>query len=61
MSVAQDIVKDAKKGGYNCKHKTELEVKDIPDWEVKFTSANKGYEFKVEYEPADMNKDGQKV
>jgi hypothetical protein len=49
MSVAQDIVKDEKKGGYNCKHKTELEVKDIPDWEVKFTSANKGYEFKAEY------------
>ena len=61
LSVGQDIVRDAKKGGYNVKQKIELESKCGDEWNCKFTTSNKSHEVKVEYEPADMNKDGQEV
>lgn len=59
MSAGQDIVKDGK-GGYNCKHKTEVKTK-CGEWEYKLVSSNKEHEIEIEYEPTDLNKDGQKV
>ena len=43
------------------KHKTVLETKSVEEWELKYTVSNKAHEVKVEYEPKDMNKDGQTV
>lgn len=60
MAVSQDLKRD-KAEGYKVSQKAELDTKDFQDWQVKFTTSNKSHEFKVEYEPADMNKDGQKV
>lgn len=59
MAVGQDIVRDG--AGYKVKHKNVLETKSVDEWELKYTVSNKSHEIKVEYEPTDMNKDGQKV
>ena len=60
MSVGQDIVKDGK-GGYACKHKSELKTQLNSEVEAKLVSSNKEHEVEVEWKPTDLNKDGQKV
>ena len=59
MSVGQDVVKD--KGGYACKHKSELKTKLSSEVEAKLVSSNKEHELELEWKPTDLNKDGQKV
>ena len=54
------MVKDGK-GGYACKHKTELKTKLNSEWEAKLVSSNKEHEVDLEWKPTDLNKDGQKV
>ena len=60
VSVGQDVVKD-NKGGYACKHKSELKTKLNSEWEAKLVSSNKEHELDLEWKPTDLNKDGQKV
>lgn len=60
LSVGQDVVKDGK-GGYNCKHKSELKTKLNSEWDAKIVSSNKEHEMDLEWKPTDLNKDGQKV
>jgi len=57
LAVGQDIVRDG--SGYKMKHKSVLETKSVDEWEMKYTVSNKSHEVKVEYEPKDLNKDGQ--
>ena len=59
LAVGQDIVRDG--SGYKMKHKSVLETKSVDEWEMKYTVSNKSHEVKVEYEPKDLNKDGQQV
>jgi len=59
VSVGQDVVKD--KGGYACKHKSELKTKLSSEVEAKLVSSNKEHELELEWKPTDLNKDGQKV
>ena len=54
------MVKDSK-GGYACKHKTELKTKLSSELEAKLVSSNKEHEVDLEWKPSDLNKDGQKV
>lgn len=60
MSVGQDVVKDGK-GGYNCKHKSEVKTKLSSEWQAKLVSSNKEHQADLEWKPSDLNKDGQKV
>ena len=60
MSVGQDIVKDGK-GGYACKHKTELKSQLSSEWEAKLISSNKEHEVEVEWKPTDLNKDEKQI
>ena len=60
MSAGQDVVKNDK-GSFNCKHKSELKAKLTDELEGKLVSSNKEHEVDLEYKPADLNKNGQKV
>ena len=58
ISHGTDMVRAKEPGTYEFKHKSELKT-TMHDNDVKLTISNKDFTLQSEWEPADLNKDGQ--
>jgi hypothetical protein len=58
LANGMDMVAGKTAGTYDFKHKSELKSSINDECEGKLTATNKDYALELEYNPADLNKDG---